>query len=148
MLTRIPSISICNYSLFSKNGQCFSFFQEYTMDVISRIAMGQNGSKMFNNPMSKYANLVIFFHLLLKLRIIQIFNRNMAHPVSVTAAVFPSLKPFWYWLIHKIGPVHRAAAQPMFAQIYKTVDERIAQRVSKESTGIAEKLGKRRSGWD
>lgn len=29
-----------------------TYFQEYTMDIISRIAMGQHGSNMFHNPLT------------------------------------------------------------------------------------------------
>lgn len=34
------------------------YFEEYTMDTISRIAMGQKGSALFNNPMTAWCQMV------------------------------------------------------------------------------------------
>ncbi|CAL2031267.1 unnamed protein product [Caenorhabditis brenneri] len=97
------------------------FFQEYTMDVIMRIAMGQPESKMFNNPL---------------LYDCKGFFENNRWPIWMFSGAFPFAVQGLKYIFLKLG---KFGAAP-FIKVQKTVTEavmaRIAQRESDKKEGV------------
>uniref|UniRef100_A0A1I7TA16 Cytochrome P450 n=1 Tax=Caenorhabditis tropicalis TaxID=1561998 RepID=A0A1I7TA16_9PELO len=110
--------------LESKHGEAVNmhlFFQEYTMDVIMRIAMGQPDSRMFNNPL---------------LYDCKGFFENNRWPIWMFSGAFPFAVNILKYIFLKLG---KFGAAP-FIKVQKTVTEavmaRIAQREADKKNGI------------
>ncbi|EFP13120.1 CRE-CYP-13A8 protein [Caenorhabditis remanei] len=97
------------------------FFQEYTMDVIMRIAMGQPDSRMFNNPI---------------LYDCKGFFENSRWPIWMFGGAFPFAVTALKYIFLKLG---KFGAGP-FIRIQKSVTDavmaRIAQREADKKNGI------------
>ncbi|UMM15539.1 hypothetical protein L5515_012947 [Caenorhabditis briggsae] len=97
------------------------FYQEFTMDVIGRIAMGQIDSQMFRNPLLNFVK--------------AIFADNRKH-IPLIGGVFPVLAQIFRYFMLKF-PFLGAAN---FIHVHKTmvsaVHNRIAQREEDKNNGI------------
>lgn len=97
------------------------FYQEFTMDVIGRVAMGQSDSQMFKNPLLSFVK--------------AIFGDNRKH-IPLIGGVFPLLAQFFRYFMLKF-PFLGAAN---FIHVHKTmvsaVHNRIAQREKDAKNGI------------
>ncbi|VDM67668.1 unnamed protein product [Strongylus vulgaris] len=91
------------------------FYKEFTMDVIYRIALGQKGSKMFADEKMT--------------RVDKIFQRSFRQPAFYLACAIPSLGIPIRKLFLLTSKLRQSSAPAIFEQIYKTIDERIEQRV-------------------
>ncbi|CAI2327041.1 unnamed protein product [Caenorhabditis sp. 36 PRJEB53466] len=95
------------------------FYQEFTLDVIGKIAMGQVESKMFENPMLE--------------RVKAIFSDGRK-PVLLITGVFPFTVPFFRGLFTRFSSL-----QPVFALfdvMEKAVKAKIEQREADAQKGI------------
>ncbi|KAF1764836.1 hypothetical protein GCK72_004786 [Caenorhabditis remanei] len=95
------------------------YYQEFTLDVIGKIAMGQTDSMMFRNPM------------LPKVKSIFMEGRNY---LFLTTGVFPFLAPLFRYVFSRFPTI-----QPAFDImniIEKAVKTRVDQREADEKSGI------------
>ncbi|EFP13149.1 CRE-CYP-13A6 protein [Caenorhabditis remanei] len=112
------------------------FYQEYTLGVISRIALGQSESKMFQNPLLpkvKAVSYFLFSFISSHEGNFQIFNGSF-HLFLLTG-VFPPLAA----LIRKMSkslPADFVPAFKIFDLIETAVEARIAQREADAKNGI------------
>jgi cytochrome P450 family 13 len=88
-------------------------FQEVTMDIISRIALGQNGSNLFKNPYIDYAKSIIGNST-------DKFNNNLAQ-------IIPSLKPLIRWLTFWLR-IDSNDAHTLHINLFKEVMKRKSER--------------------
>ncbi|VDM68750.1 unnamed protein product [Strongylus vulgaris] len=94
-----------------------NYYKEFAIDVIYRIALGQQGSKMFQDDKMT--------------RVDKIFQRSFRQPIFYLANTVPCLGPMLRKLLlatsklrQKILPV-----PVLFEQVYRTIDDRIDERV-------------------
>ncbi|KAK5970421.1 hypothetical protein GCK32_016000, partial [Trichostrongylus colubriformis] len=107
----------------------FPFYKEFTLDVIYRVAMGQNGSKMFTDKEKLLA-------------IDSIFRRSFRQPVFYLASIVPSLrltlreevvpsKTDSRKFFNAIAGLRKSRVPALFNGIFKTIDERIEKRAKR-----------------
>ncbi|XGW03005.1 hypothetical protein V3C99_014761 [Haemonchus contortus] len=101
----------------------FPFYKEFTMDVISRIAMGQQGSQMFKDK-RKVATME------------SIFRRSLRQPIFYLASMAPSLRRPLSQFFMAIAPLRKSKIPALFNVIYKTIDERIEKRAQDAAKGV------------
>ncbi|EYC41274.1 hypothetical protein Y032_0575g199 [Ancylostoma ceylanicum] len=99
----------------------FTYYKEFTMDVICRIAMGQKGSKMFTDDKVD--------------RIDKIFGRSFRQPVFYLASIFPGSRLYLRQIFMASSKLRQSSVPGIFKQIYNTIDDRIKKR---EQTVVGE----------
>ncbi|CAJ0576411.1 unnamed protein product, partial [Mesorhabditis spiculigera] len=92
------------------------YYQEYTMDVIARIAMGVQGSRQWDSQ----------FPDILR----GIFERDMREPIFLLAIAAPFLKPILHPIFMKLSKLMKMPASVLFEQIERAVAERKKLRES------------------
>ncbi|GMT19054.1 hypothetical protein PFISCL1PPCAC_10351, partial [Pristionchus fissidentatus] len=98
------------------------FFQEYTLDVICKVALGMKDAKMFNN---EYVDICK-----------DIFSRPLKHAVTVVPCVFPWTTDIWIKGLELLGKYFEIPFLVLMDNLEKTVAERKKQRESgSPSTG-------------
>ncbi|KAK6755820.1 hypothetical protein RB195_014295 [Necator americanus] len=92
-----------------------TFYKQFAMDVISRIAMGQKGSRMFvDDKMSS---------------VDKIFRRNMRHPIFFTAVIAPIFRvPLRKLFFLTASKLKQSTSPAIFEKIYRAIDARIEER--------------------
>uniref|UniRef100_A0A914PMC5 Cytochrome P450 n=1 Tax=Panagrolaimus davidi TaxID=227884 RepID=A0A914PMC5_9BILA len=93
-----------------------SYFQEFTMDVICRVALGQDKTLQFENPNVELVKQVLF-----------VFANN---PFDYWAHVFPKIGPYLKKIMFAIGKFKHIPIKDCIDQLYETVAKRKAERVS------------------
>nr|CDJ82292.1 Cytochrome P450 domain containing protein [Haemonchus contortus] len=101
----------------------YPFYKEFTMDVICRIAMGQQDSEMFKNK-KKVAT------------IDSIFRRNLRQPIFLLASMVPALRTHLRSFFMATAPFRQSKIPALFKVIYKTIDERIEKRAQNAAKGV------------
>ncbi|CAJ0590341.1 unnamed protein product [Cylicocyclus nassatus] len=101
------------------------FYKEFTMDVIYRVALGQEGPKMFTDEKMT--------------RVDKIFQRSFRQPLFYVASAVPSLALTTRKLFLLTSKLRKSTAPAIFEQIYKTIDERIEERKTKANSNEKEK---------
>lgn len=91
------------------------FFHEYTMSIISKIALGQAEAKQFQNEYTK-----ILIETL----------QNVENPCSFVSWMFPVLSPMLLKLQTRVGILKDQGFMKLIENVRKTVHERKQQRVS------------------
>ncbi|CAL2031258.1 unnamed protein product [Caenorhabditis brenneri] len=94
------------------------FYQEYTMDVISRIAMGQRGTRMFNNP---------------EIDIVREIFDHTRNPILVICQVFPILGQLMRELL--MANPDKAAPFKLLNLMRQRVLKRIEEREQEVQSG-------------
>uniref|UniRef100_A0AC34FVP9 Uncharacterized protein n=1 Tax=Panagrolaimus sp. ES5 TaxID=591445 RepID=A0AC34FVP9_9BILA len=89
-------------------------FQEVTMDIISRIALGQNGSNLFKNPYIDYAKSIIGNST-------DKFNNNLAQ-------IVPALKPMLRKISYLLKTGSSDEAHTLHINLFKEVMKRKNER--------------------
>uniref|UniRef100_A0A1I7UFL6 Cytochrome P450 n=1 Tax=Caenorhabditis tropicalis TaxID=1561998 RepID=A0A1I7UFL6_9PELO len=97
------------------------FYQEFTMDVIGRIAMGQTDSQMFKNPLINYVK--------------AIFSDNRKH-IPLIGGVFPIFAQFFRFFMLKLPFLGAANFIHVNQTMVNAVNNRIAQREKDAENGI------------
>ncbi|CAL2031046.1 unnamed protein product [Caenorhabditis brenneri] len=97
------------------------FYQEFTMDVIGRIAMGQVDSQMFKNPLINYVK--------------AIFGDNRKH-IPLIGGVFPKFAEFFRFFMLKFPFLGAANFIHVNKTMINAVNNRIAQREKDAENGI------------
>uniref|UniRef100_A0AC35G1P6 Cytochrome P450 n=1 Tax=Panagrolaimus sp. PS1159 TaxID=55785 RepID=A0AC35G1P6_9BILA len=100
-------------------------FQEVTMDIISRIALGQNGSNLFKNPYIDYAKSIIGNST-------DKFNNNLAQ-------IIPPLKPLIRWLTFWLR-IDSNDAHTLHINLFKEVLKRKSERETMGENKTEKKL--------
>ncbi|GMR38840.1 hypothetical protein PMAYCL1PPCAC_09036 [Pristionchus mayeri] len=90
------------------------FFQEYTMDVISKIALGMKDAKMFHNEYVQICR--------------DVFNRPLKHLIMVVPCVFPWAIDAWMTLLESTGKFLEIPFLKLMDNLEKAVAERKNQR--------------------
>ncbi|CAJ0576521.1 unnamed protein product, partial [Mesorhabditis spiculigera] len=86
------------------------YYQEYTMDVIARIAMGVKESQQWN---SQYPDILR-----------AIFERDMRDPIFLLATIAPLMKSILHPIFMKLSKLMKLPVSVLFEQIEKAVAER------------------------
>ncbi|CAJ0599878.1 unnamed protein product [Cylicocyclus nassatus] len=102
------------------------FYKEFTIDVIYRIALGQQGSQMFKDD--KMA------------RVDAIFQRSGRQPVFYLASIWPSIGPILRKIYSASAKLRQSPIPLLFAPIYKAVNERIQLRESQSDTSESKEI--------
>ncbi|EFO91748.1 CRE-CYP-13A10 protein [Caenorhabditis remanei] len=97
------------------------FYQEFTMDVIGRIAMGQNDSQMFKNPLLNFVK--------------AIFGDNRKH-IPLIGGVFPSFAQLFRFFMLKLPFLGAANFIHVNNTMIAAVNNRIAQRENDAKNGM------------
>ncbi|CAJ0587271.1 unnamed protein product, partial [Mesorhabditis spiculigera] len=92
------------------------YYQEYTMDVIARIAMGVKGSQQWN---SQYPEILR-----------GLFDRNMKEPFYLMLTVAPFLKPILQPIFLRLATILKLPIGRLYAQIEIAVAERKKARAA------------------
>ncbi|EFP13128.1 hypothetical protein CRE_07685 [Caenorhabditis remanei] len=92
------------------------FYQEFTLDVIGRIAMGQIGSQMFQNPLFPHVR--------------SIFGESR-QKIMMIGAVSPAMVDLLKWAIQKFGRFIPTKTDPSL--IWKTVEKAVQKRIEERS---------------
>lgn len=102
---------------------------ELTMDVISRVAMGQRGTKQFENPIVDIAK--------------RVFLEFAISPINVICNLFP-----WEWstgivrkIVGKLKGLKKSPLDEMVEKLYGEVNERKKLRVRTEKVRSAPTIG-------
>ncbi|VDO25879.1 unnamed protein product [Heligmosomoides polygyrus] len=95
----------------------FPFYKEFTMDVICRIAMGQQGSRMFMDEG-------------------KIFKRNFRQPIFYLAAAAPGIRVALRRLFMIVASARKTIVPALFEKIYETIDKRIEKRAEDAAAGV------------
>ncbi|CAP22232.1 Protein CBR-CYP-13A12 [Caenorhabditis briggsae] len=98
-----------------------TFYQEFTLDVIGRIAMGQTDSQMFQNPMLKYVKAV--------------FGEPRKF-IFLSGAIVPWTGPLLRKFFMSLPNIFKNPAIHIIRQVAQAVENRIAQRATDEKAGI------------
>lgn len=101
----------------------FPFYKEFTMDVICRIAMGQQGSRMFMDEGKVAA-------------IDSIFKRNFRQPIFYLAAAAPGIRVALRRLFMIVASARKTIVPALFEKIYETIDKRIEKRAEDAAAGV------------
>lgn len=99
------------------------YYKEFTVDVIHRVAMGQQGPRLFTDK-DKVA------------RIEYVFRISHRNPVFLLAAVIPSLRLTLRKLFIAVAPLRKSPVPEVFQQIYKTIDDRIEKRARNDTSSV------------
>ncbi|EFP13097.1 hypothetical protein CRE_07735 [Caenorhabditis remanei] len=98
-----------------------TFYQEFTLDVIGRIAMGQTDSQMFKNPMLPYVRAIF---------------GEPRKAIFLSGTVAPFTGPILRKVIFSLPQVFKNPAVHIIRQTMEAVENRIAQRMADEKAGI------------
>ncbi|GMR56367.1 hypothetical protein PMAYCL1PPCAC_26562, partial [Pristionchus mayeri] len=98
------------------------FFQEYTLDVISKVALGMKDAKMFSNEYVQICK--------------DIFSRPLKHVITVLPCIFPWIVDAWLDGLEMIGTFLDIPFLKLMDNLKTTVAERKKQReAGSPSTG-------------
>ncbi|CAB04112.1 Cytochrome P450 [Caenorhabditis elegans] len=97
------------------------YFQEFTMDVIGRIAMGQPDSLMFKNPLLPCAR--------------DVFGKPRT-ALFLSGILFPWIGPMIRKVVFYFTNVFNNPAAQIMYQTANAVEQRIKQRMAEEKAGI------------
>ncbi|KAF1764838.1 hypothetical protein GCK72_004788 [Caenorhabditis remanei] len=92
------------------------FYQEFTLDVIGRIAMGQTDSQMFQNPLFPHVR--------------SIFGESR-QKIMMIGAVSPAMVDLLKWAIQRFGNFLPSKTDPSL--IWKTVEKAVQKRIEERS---------------
>ncbi|EPB66112.1 hypothetical protein ANCCEY_14796, partial [Ancylostoma ceylanicum] len=107
----------------------FTFYKEFTMDVICRIAMGQKGSRMFTDDKvdridkegAEKLEEATFDGG-------QVFGRSFRQTVFYLASIFPGIRLYLRQIFMASSKLRQSSVPGIFEQIYETIDDRIKKR--------------------
>lgn len=99
-----------------QNINAYPFFQEFTMDVISRIALGQTGSAIFNN---EYLEFVRNF-----------FEKRTDTPIELVCMIFPFMSP----IIRKIAFFFKVSTTKEVLKAYEKLNQAVRERKKQRET--------------
>ena len=106
------------------------------MDVIGRIAMGQNDSQMFKNPLLNFVKAVILVVPIAQpILYFQIFGDNRKH-IPLIGGVFPSFAQLFRFFMLKLPFLGAANFIHVNNTMIAAVNNRIAQRENDAKNGM------------
>ncbi|GMS97325.1 hypothetical protein PENTCL1PPCAC_19500 [Pristionchus entomophagus] len=109
-------------NVHSREINTLEFFQEYTLDVISKVALGMKDAKMFHNEYVQICR--------------DIFSRPLKHVITVLPCIFPWAIDIWMAGLESIGKFFKIPFLMLMENLEKTVAERKRQReAGSPSTG-------------
>ncbi|CAO4377788.1 unnamed protein product [Caenorhabditis nigoni] len=101
--------------------ELLTFYQEFTLDVIGRIALGQTDSQMFKNPMLPYVRAVF---------------GEPRKALFMSGFLVPWIAPILRKIMFSFPSILKNPAVHIIRQTAEAVEKRIAQRLADEKVGI------------
>ncbi|PAV61608.1 hypothetical protein WR25_03127 isoform D [Diploscapter pachys] len=98
------------------------YYQELTMDIICRIALGQRTTNFFNNPLVNFVS--------------NLFMRSMRWPPFLFGHLIPPARPFIKWTFLKIARLFGLSGSKIYEIATDAVHLRLKQREEDSKRGI------------